>query len=518
MSEESYLLEPKEKKKKTPYEWFMILLRVIFFICAFTLVIMTILANMGGSGETWHEGVRSFISEFSGRKPVKLGKLNDMSFFPTVRLDIEDVEILTKPDDVVPLIKVEELRLGMPFWDVATRAPRLREFYVEGMSTIKGVFMPREFYLDKLFIDHDQVSPQAMFRANGKVGLQSWNIEIGMEMQKSITGKNTYVLAPKAPFSVDFADVHFKGVYDHVSADHLRIEDFELRAGEKNITGDIVISETSDKLLKIQGTLNIQNGQTVIKPDLLIDSSYKGGKSTQVSGEIISEKLVINDVIGKDSIFGILTRLRELMGYTGEMSQSVGVSGYLGKQDLDLHVFLQNVEADNTLYEALSFDILKEEGSLRISQIVGKDDHNLVPPVILLENPEGKGAKVIMQDGELDIGLVRSWLSNIPSELSKKQSTYVHCGIGSFVENAGSNFALDTADGVIRTKQTITNNDFSLFDLQFVFSDNGRIGEAKLFKKQYDFVQASLQKSGKGSPCAQYISLQESKQEETPEE
>jgi hypothetical protein len=514
MSEDSYLLEPKEKKKRTPYEWFMLLLRICFFISAFALVVITVLANMGGNGETWHEGVRGFISDFTGGRPTKLGKLNNMGFFPTVRLDIEDVDILAKPDDVVPLIHLDELRLGMPFLDVATRSPRLREFYVEGLSVIKGVFMPNEFYLDKLFIDHDQVSPQAMFRTNGKIGLQAWSFEAGMEVQKSITGKNMYVLAAKALFAFDFADVHFKGTYNHVSSNHLKIENFELRAGEKIVSGDVVISTTSDKLMKLQGLLNIQNGRTIISPNLVIDKSHKDGAPTKISGEIKSEKIVIDDVIGKESVFGILTRVRELMGYTGELSRLEGAPSYFGKHDLDLHVFLQNVEADTKLYEALSFDVLKEGGRIRISTVTGKDDHKLMPPVMLLENPEGRGTQVIVQDGDLDIGLVRPWLAKIPTEISKKQSTHVHCGIGSFAENAYSDFALDTIDGIIRTKQMLISKDLSLFDLRFIFSDKGHPNIVALNKDQYDFVKASLQKDGKGSPCEAYISLRKSEQEE----
>ena len=343
MSEDSYLLEPKEKKAKTPYEWFMLLLKIFFFFVAFVLVAVTVLANMGGTGDVWHEGVRQFIREVAGGRPTKLEKLNEMSFFPTVRVDFEDAYIYAKKDDEVPLISVGKLRLGMPFLNVATRAPRITDFYIEEVSALKGVFMPNEFTLEKLFIDHDQESKQATLRLNGKIGLQSWSMEAALEAQKGITGKNTYILAPKAAFALDFADVHIKGIYNHASLKHLKIEDFELRAGEKSITGDILVSALGGRLIKVKGGLDIGEGRTMITPDLILDLSHKDGAPSKISGEITSEKMLIGDVLGKESIFGIITRLRELMGYTGEFKQEDNTPGFLGKHDLNLHVFLKNV-------------------------------------------------------------------------------------------------------------------------------------------------------------------------------
>ncbi len=493
MSEDSYLLEPKNKKKKTPYEWFMLLLKVTFFICAFTLVIMTILANMGGNGKTWHEGVRNFISEFAGGRPVKLGKLNDMNFFPTVRLDIEDVEILTKPDDHAPIINLDKLLIGMPFMDVATRSPRIREFYVEGLSTIKGVFMPKEFYLDKLFIDHDQISSKATLRANGKIGLQAWSFEAGMEVQKGITGKNSYVLAPKSPFAFDFADIHFKGIYNHVSSSHLKIENLELRSGNKIVTGNIIFSNLDNNLVKLQGTLDIQNGRTIISPDFIIDSSHKDGNPTKISGEIKSEKLVIKDIIGKESIFKILTRMHELMGYKIDEHNAQAPLSFLNTSELNLHIFLQNVEDENASYEALSFDVLKENGNIRIDTITGKDDRKLMPPLMLLQKPDSKDLAFIMQAGKLDVGFLHHWLKNIPKDLINKQTVLLHCAIGDIAE--------DNKNWTITSKKPV-----------FALSDNIALQNMELSKEQYDFVQAGLQKSAKLSPCARYISLREPEQ------
>jgi len=497
----------------------MLLLRICFFVCAFTLIVITVLANMGGSGETWHEGVRSFISEFAGGRPVKLGKLNHMGFFPIVLVDIDDVEILAKPDDTVPLIEVEKFRIGMPFLDVATRSPRITEFYVEGLSAIKGVFMPKEFSLKKLFIDHDQESAQAALRVNGKIGLQSWSLDVGLEVQKGITGKNSYVLASKSPFSFDFADINIKGIYNHASPSHLKIEGFELRAGEKVINGDIIISLLSSELLKLKGTLNIQHGRTIISPDLVIDLSHKDGAPAQVSGDITSEKLVLDDILGEESVFGVLTRLRELMGYQGVVHRVDGAPAFLGTYDMNLHAFLNNVEAQGAFYEALSFDVFQEAGRLRIGSVIGKDERKLMPPFMLMQDPKSERIISIIQDGSLDIGLLRPWLKHLPSAFLAKQATNVNCGIGVFFEDKDMGtlnieaFALDTSDGRIAATEKRLDEGQSPLNMHFELSDDVALKNIALSKGYYDFVQSSLQEAGKGSSCTPYISLQELKQE-----
>ncbi len=518
MNEESYLLNPKDKKQKTPYEWFMTFLKICFFLLAFMLVIITVLANMGGNGEIWHEGVRGFISEFSGRRPVKLGKLNHMGFFPSVSLDVEDVDILSSPDDIVPLVKVKKLRIGMPFLDVATRSPRVSEFYVDGLSAIKGVFMPKEFYIDKIFIDHDQVGKQATLRANGKIGLQPWNFEAGLEVQKSFTGKYNYVLAPITPFAFNFADVQAKGTYNHISSKHLKIEEFELRSGDKSIGANLTISSVGDDMFKVKGALDIQNMNTVISPDIIIEKAQAGNLRTKLSGDITSEKIVLEDLVGEESVFAIFTRIRELMGYSREASGTNGFWGFLDNRDLSVHVYLENVLAGDASYEALDFDVMKEDGLLRIGKITGKDDRELMPAFMLLKETASNVTNIIVQDGNLDIAFVRPWFANLPHEFSGKQSAQIRCGIGSLATNEYKKFAMDTKDGIIRVRETSANDNHSPFDTSFYLSDDGGLDKIKLSKDQYDFVQASLQRSGSGSSCVPYISLKEPKSKEEPKQ
>lgn len=494
MNEDSYLLEPKQKKAKTPYEWFMLFLRITFFISAFILVVITVLANMGGSSETWKEGVRSFISEISGGRTVKLDKLNNLTFFPTVSVDVQGAKIYADEDAEIPLISVGNFRLAMPFWNVATRSPLITDFYIQDVSTIKGVFMPAEFEIDKLFIDHDQESEKAVLRVNGKIGLQAWSIQAGLDVQKTLSGKNTYIISPKSPFRFNFADIHIKGVYDHASSRRMKIENIELTSGQQLMSGDITLSSLGDKLIKFTAEFNIGNNRSVIATDLVIDISRKQGALFHISGDINSKKLDIEDISGNKSIWNVISRLRELMGYSIELGDGKENPGLpFSRHDLDLHVFLENVTAPGNSYEALSFDIFQDKANFRISSITGKDEAKLMPAIMILpQSLESKNFVFVMEEGSIDPGFFGSWFKNLPLELSNtKQEQHVRCAIGNFYAKE-SGWELNQAS-------------------EFIFSDsaNQNPEHIKLPKDQYEFVKAGLQKSAKESPCEPYIFLEE---------
>lgn len=465
---DSYLLEPKDKHKHpmTPYQWFTVLLKITFFVCAFFLVIFTVLANMGGKSETLHEGVRSFISRLAGNRPVELGKLNYMEFFPNVRLDIEDVRVYAKKDDDVPLLSLDHLRLGMPFFDVATQAPRVSEIYVEGLEAIKGVFMPHDFSLDQIFIDHNPRSLEAFLRAKGKVGVHDWRLDIALSTEKSLGGKNLYILAPQSHFSFDMADIHMQGLYDHSTAGFFKVVDLEIRSSETSMAGEITVSTLGNRLVKLTGRLDIADGRSVILPDFVIDTAHKDGAPVQISGELRAETIDLKDIIGSQSISGIVARLRSLMGYEGGAQT---LSSFLGARNLDVHVYLRDVTAGEKAYELLSFDLLQQAGRLRMGSVTGKDDRIFVPPFMVMR--EDGDLVAIMQDGALEPNLAGSWIKNMP-DIS--QTT---CAIGSFDDETG------------------------LFTMAF----DRAIKPINLTKDAYNFVQGSLQKSGQDSPCSAYI-------------
>ena len=273
-------------------------------------------------------------------------------------------------------------------------------------------------------------------------------------------------------------------------------------------------------MVKLKGTLSLQNGQSILEPDLIIDISHKNGAPINISGELKAEKLVLADVLGPQSVFSILTRMRKLVGYDGVVHRMDGFSAFLGPHDLDLHVFLRNVDAGNTSYDFLEFDLLQKAGRLRFSAITSKDGRQLMPVIMMLKDSGNRNIISIMQDGVIDIPFVQPWFKHLPTILSGKQSIHSSCGITVLSENeeaGGYNIealALDTKEGMITVAQRSLAKDQTPFDWNLVMSEEVSLQKTDLPESLYNFVKGSLDAVGENVPCAPYILLRQPSESE----
>lgn len=508
MSDDSYLLDSKDKKNKEPVNWIGRLLKISFFLIAFVLVIITVLANMGGTNETLRGGVVQFISSLTGGRPVKVEKLNYMGFFPTVSIDIEGITVHAKPDDKIALIRLERLQASMPFWNVATKTPRLTQLYIEGVEAIKGMVFPEEFSIKKIFIDHDMESEIAKIRGSGKVGVHPWSFEIGMDVNGSKDNYG-YMLADEAPLMLDVADLHFETVFVRENAKYYRLKDFIISYGEKELSGDLALSSLGNDLLKIKGTFKTRDDRTVLSPDLVVAFAKDRFSRVSVSGDVTSEKLNINDLVGDESVYSILSRAREIVGYKKIPSSKEGGLEFLGSNDLDLSFDLKNVDANGQIHPELKFDLVQDVGRVKLGPISGANGQ-LMPTLMLLYKHGTNQMVSIIEEGVFDISLVKSWLKNLPRNLLDRRQLNVECGI---VELSNSDqgttidaFAINAQTGSIGVQEKAISSDQGLSDMHFLYSSSPtKLKSLELSEGLYDFVQGSFQKSDKGSPCAAYI-------------
>ncbi len=452
MTDDSYLLENNEKKK---VNWFGRLLKISFILAAFFLVIITVLANMGGSSDTLKDAVTQFVSEsFSGR-PAEVDKLVNMSFFPSVGLDVEGIHVLTKPEDGIKIMSVGKLQAYMDFWHVATRKARLKAFYLEDVSAIKGAFLPNEIYIEKVFIDHDIENGIAHLKGNGKVGVHPWTLSAGMQVYGS-KGKYEYTLGSSFPISLEIADVKLETNFINHEDNYFKLEAFSLIQGNKKIAGDILLSALGTDLVKIKTNIDIQNGSSVISADLV---SNMKGRIDKYSGTIQSEKMVITDILGAESAFSIFKRVRDIFGYT-ERYQEENPMSILGPHNLDLNLDLKNMVLETNQTINVSVPLKLEKGHLKLADILAIP---LEKDIITITSKT---------DGQ-DLSFLHQWLPVVP-----KTKIVDECRIE-------------------RNGQEIQN--------------------LTLEKFSYDFVQASLQKTSEVSPCSKNIVKKVEAKKETEE-
>lgn len=362
MTEDSYLLDGNDKKK---VNWFARLLKIAFILAALVLVIITVLANMGGNSDMLKQAVSQFVSKMFGGRPVQVDRLVNMSFFPSVGLDVEGIHVISKPENGTKIFSVGKMQAYMGFWHVATSRPRLRGLYFEDIKAIRGTFTPNELYIEKVFIDHDIETGTAALKGVGRVGVHPWTFEAGMQVFGS-KGKYTYMLANDFPLNVDVADINFKTRIINHEDNYFKLEDFELTQGGKSVGGDITLSPAGAGLLKIKANFQTKDAVSDISADLLADLS---NTTNQYSGTVMSEKLVLSEVLGDNSVFTILQRIRDVFGYT-RVQEDTNPLGIFGSNDLKLDLQFSNIEMPSGQTQALQIPLHLEKGHLRLAHVL----------------------------------------------------------------------------------------------------------------------------------------------------
>ncbi len=505
MSTESYLLEKKEKS------WMGRLLKLLFILSAFFLVIATVLFNMGGSDDTLKEHVESYLSRTLGGRPATVGKLGNMSFFPRVGLDIQDTVITGHAKGSYPVLEIGRLQAYMNFWNVATRAPRFTQLYIEDLKALKGLFIPREFTVEKLYIDHDIDTGKAVLRANGKLDIHPWSVEAGLEVFGSKKGKYQYSLSGNIPLVVDIADIHLETMIVNHEREYFKIENAVISSEDVTVKGNVVLSVLAPRMLKAKADFDFETENSGIEAEIIFDLTKADHK---YSGTISSEELDINDISGEQQVMSLLKRLYEVLGYAGVSESGDVIKDLLlrGGKSLDLNFDIKKLKLSEQEANALRFTVQKDGGLVKLGPFV--NDKVRFPALFMMKDDAEKGAfDILVQDGTLDTAFASRWIPALSSVFSEGQNVNITCGIGHFTIGHDSlvfdDLDVQTSLGDITVAQkTIKDGTFEEITLKKVAAQNNP-GVLSLDKKAYDFVQSSLQRSAKTSPCAQYIQLEE---------
>lgn len=507
MSEESYLLDKKE------INWGGRFLKLTFFISAFFLIMAIVLFNMGGANDSLKGHVEGYLSQSFGGRPAKVGTLRNMSFFPRVGIDVEDVSVLARNEGGYPVIQMGHVQVYMRFWNVATRRPRFSNLYVENLKVLKGLLFPREFVVEKIYVDHDIENGTAKLRANGLLDIHPWTAQSDIDVYGG-KGKYEYALSGRFPVSVDVADIHFDAVIVNHEDDYFKVENFTLANDGISIKGDMVLFALARHMMKVKADIKLPSENSELSAELVLDLTKP---IAQYSGNISSKELNINDVSGESQILSLLNRVYEIFGYadlsqSGDLFKDVVLHG--GKS-LDLTFDLKNVQMSDEQKNDLRFIIKKEGGMVKLGPIV--NDKMRVPPIFMIADKYKDGAyDLIVQDGKFDATFAARWMPYLPVSFIKAQNLDITCATGRFIVGhnalAFDMFDMKTSAGNI----SISNQDVKDAALTNINLKHGRTVKESvktiiLDKKSYDFVQASLQRSTEPSACTQYVELEEQK-------
>lgn len=497
MSDESYLVNHKKERR-----WLSRLAKLVFFLVAFFLITLVVLANMGGTSDLLRESAEKFVSEVFGGRPARIERLVNISFFPKVGIDAHDIKVLSSEETPYPVIRIGKFQSYMGFWTIATSKPRFSHVYLEKFHAMKGILNPQDVKIDKVFIDYDAVKNQAFLRGSGALGVHRWTASLGLDVLGS--GKSRkYSFMTRAPLVFDIADIHFETVlHDHPDG-YFKLEDVTLSSEKHHITADFALSTLGEKLLKVQGTLMTSEGQTEINTDLVFDLSQEHVK---VSGGLSAPSLLFHDISAseKSQFLGLYKRIRHILGYD-MVVPGVAFEGY--DFDLDVNVDIQNIilSPENTFSapDGLAFSIFKEGGFWRSRPVIGGGEQYF-PAVSIIHDPDNSYA--VFQSGRVDTSLLELYLPFVFS--GGHDAIDVACAVVGTVTRDGKQyfdyFAIKSAQGQVN--KTLGQPYDSSNPIDIVLGDDAIIfPEITLPRDAYDFVKGTFQESGRDVPCAAYV-------------
>lgn len=499
-TDDSYLFKDEKKRTGGGLARFC---KFLFFVLAFLLVVMTIMANMGGSHVMHRESVEKFISDVFGGRPTTIGLLQDMSFFPSIGVHASNIEVLSKPEDEdgYPVVKIGQLEAYMGFWSVATSTQRFKKLSIQNVQAIKGIITPEEFTIKHIFIDHVPGEDTGAIYGEGRVGENEWSFEIGVQVHNTFTGKQ-YSIPQSTPFKINIADILIRGKYAKNGGEYFTLDDVNISQGKKSARIDLSVYTVANRLLKIRGTLQDGTNNAQIMPELMLNRAVS---PHQLEGTV----QFTNYTLEQNSDLGeMISSIRQKLGF----NTASDIFGYLGVLDYNNNVNVtlnfEKLVIGETGYDLdipyVQMNNHRAFGPItkRLKEEVGdKKENMLLPPFMVIKNKPSQTVFVI-QEGKVDTGFASKIFSGFPVSVSSRESLSTQCGVGVISDSQDGALQLETMvigmqdDAIITMPQQQIDAQNTLRSLRMNYERAARsLPDVALTKDAQVFVKKQLHKT-----------------------
>lgn len=274
---------PKEKSTRL-----QTILKIVFFVAAFFIVIFTVLANMGGNSEGLRSTVEQLATDTTGYQ-AKLGKLNNVTFFPSISVDVENLELFRAGIKDVPAIRADRIRTSMGFWDVTFRNGRIKALAVENVRALSGVFLDRPITIDTLAIA-DTSADEARMEIRGSIGAEKLNASVSMDPY-GFGKARRYAFGPSRVLRAALGDLGFSAALINAEFPHLAARDIKITyKGQEVLAGDIEVMRRNAAEMAISGAVTLLENASTLKPDLILNIETR-----KITGTIRSDNFSAAD-------------------------------------------------------------------------------------------------------------------------------------------------------------------------------------------------------------------------------
>lgn len=318
------LNEPALPPRKKSRVWTVI--KIMLVIAFLVLISLASLHRAGGNGENLKQMVETYFSDSSGYK-ARVEKLNAVSFYPLVGLDVEDVAFETPGQTVVA--RIGKFNFSTSFWSAAS-GESIHTLDLQHIDIDTGIAAPGKILVERFFID-TKTRDIPQLSLTGFYGGKPVIMTADLQTIKGKLGGTYFNFEKSAPFDLTAGDIHLTGnVLSSFTGRSLEI--LKMSAGGKVRPVQATIALNGfDRSLLVSG--KVKNNGTVF--EYTADYKRKGDHRT-ITGKVTGETVDLNDLAGAGGLFSDYKALYDFW----QAGQNADAGNALSKTDLglDLHV------------------------------------------------------------------------------------------------------------------------------------------------------------------------------------
>lgn len=326
---------------------FWLLVKIAAVLAALFLIIITMLANLGGTGDRLKQSAEGYLSNATGYN-AQIGQLNAITFFPRLSFDFENVTFSEAEDElaVAPVAWLDLMRFSMSFWDVAMGTGRFDAFRFEGLEVLPGVLTPQPLNVDRvsMFLDQQQSNPYV--RAEGRVGSAPFVVSMDVGIKNGV-----FYFPDTRHISIDLGESSLTTIFK-MRERFIYFEDIRLTHNSQPVAeGQVNLTSTSLGGVKLDGDIGLkENGSQ------LSWSIFQNGDMMQNLFQVtINGEEFHNADITKESRLGALTAMlldllvmRERFTFPVEkLELSVDFDHFIAAPGADPVPLNEKIEIDN---------------------------------------------------------------------------------------------------------------------------------------------------------------------------
>ncbi|MCF8495224.1 MAG: hypothetical protein K9G62_00995 [Alphaproteobacteria bacterium] len=245
--------------------------KVILCAALFLFVLFSVLANIGGNGDSYRQVIEEYAAETTGYHAA-VSKLNDMRFFPDIAFDFEDLDLRTAPESPNQVVTVESVKFAVGFWDVALSAGTIKTLDIQNAFITSGIILDKPISLEHLYITEGDNEAQGFLKALGAIGAHEFSAVMNLEAKGRGEGRR-FGFAEERPVGISLGPAFLSGVLK--SRRGLAIlEELAFSYDNMRVAAGRLHAEGLEKpAFVVTGELTFAPYRTVVRPYVQVDLS-----------------------------------------------------------------------------------------------------------------------------------------------------------------------------------------------------------------------------------------------------